>query len=231
MMLIPEARSGVLESSEGEIPDRTGGDHSAPEDSPRTRRGQADRHVGSSHRSDRSMSLATAAREYIWLYDLRHGVGIKQTAAREGLSVGRVRYGVARARALEKKSTQNSLNMPIGGNGDVAHSPRLIPLFPIGPYTPQSDCPHHEPIGQGSAFCCMVCHRSGMDEHPALQRDPRTDPAPESRPEPAPQPALQPMASDSLETRKQRRRRKYAQHPARAGESPEETGADDVRTS
>ena len=51
---------------------------------------------------------------------------------------------------------------------------RLIPLFPIGTLTPQSACPHHDTIDPGSRLCCMVCHESGMDDHPGLRRDPDT---------------------------------------------------------
>ncbi len=231
MMLITPAPADVQESSRGEVPDHREGDYPLNENNSRMRGRQDNRQIGIRPRFDRSMSLVAAAREYIWLYDFNHGISVNEIAAREGLTVGRVRFGVARARGLDKKSSQNFLNMPISWNGDVAHSPRLIPLFPIGAYTPQSDCPHREPIGQGSAFCCMVCHCSGMDDHPTLQRDPRTDPAPESKTEPAPQLALQPKASESLETRKQRRRRKFAQQSATAEGCSDESRADDVRSS
>jgi hypothetical protein len=52
---------------------------------------------------------------------------------------------------------------------DVHRPPRLVPLFPAGGYTPHSMCGHHGPIQRGSLFCCMICHRSGHDDHPALQ--------------------------------------------------------------
>jgi hypothetical protein len=52
---------------------------------------------------------------------------------------------------------------------DVQRPPRLVPLFPVGDYTPHSICGHHGPIERGSLFCCMICHRSGHDDHPALQ--------------------------------------------------------------
>jgi hypothetical protein len=52
---------------------------------------------------------------------------------------------------------------------EVQRPPRLIPLFPVGNYTPQSRCGHHGPIQPGSLFCCMICHRSGHDHHPALR--------------------------------------------------------------
>jgi hypothetical protein len=231
MMLITAAMTNVLESLEGEISVHTARNYPDDENNSRIRREQADRCAGTGSRSDRPMSLATAAREYIWMYDMDHGLSCKEIAVREGLSVGRIESGAARARELNKRFSQDSPGMTIPGKGRGAHNPTLVPLFPVGAYTPQSPCPHREPIERGSAFCCMVCHRSGMDEHPALQRDPRMDPAPESKPEPAPEPALQPKASGSLETRKARRRRKFARQEATAGGCSEESRADDVRSS
>jgi len=77
------------------------------------------------------------------------------------------------------------------------------PHVPLGSYTPQSICAHRRALRSGSLFCCMVCHRSGIDGHPALKRDPRTDPSPEPKPAPAP-------AKTGRETRKQRRQRLFA---------------------
>ena len=36
------------------------------------------------------------AREYIWLWDVQHGVSISEIAIREGLDIQRVRIGVGR---------------------------------------------------------------------------------------------------------------------------------------
>jgi len=144
-------------------------------------------------RLSRTMTLEIAAREYVWLWELRHGLGTKSIANREGVSIRRVRFGVARARAQEKSSSDQHILRP----------PRLIPLFPVGPYTPQSACAHRQPIQSGSVLCCMVCHRSGMDEHPALQRDSVTERAPE------PVPLFEKIAR---ETRRQRRQRLFGSH-------------------
>ena len=57
----------------------------------------------------------------------------------------------------------------------------------------------------------MVCHSSGMDEHPGLRRDPLTDPSPESKPAPAADGVVPSEAGGSRETRKQRRRRLFAE--------------------
>jgi len=146
-------------------------------------------------RSSRALSLAVMAREYIWLWDVQHGISISEIAIREGLDIQRVRIGVARARTLEK----NGSNDP-----GTVHPPRLIPLFPIGAYTPQSTCAHHGPIEPGSLLCCMVCHCSGVDDHPGLLRSPLTDPEPEPKPEPEPT-----EKRATRETRRQRRQRLF----------------------
>ncbi len=143
------------------------------------------------------ITLEIAAKEYVWLWDRRHGISIEAIAAREDLSTGRVRFGVARARAQERSTATASAVRP----------PRLVPLFPIGAYTPQSSCAHRRAIEPGSSLCCMVCHSSGMDRHPALRRDPRTEPAPEPKPKVTPQ-----VAKSPRETRKVRRKRLFGAH-------------------
>jgi hypothetical protein len=160
-------------------------------------------------RTSREMTLAIAAREYVWLWDSRHGLSREEIASREGVSVRRVQLGLERARAQEKGDGQygQSGNWASADGGKV-WSPLLIPIFPLGSYTPQSTCAHRGAIRSGSHFCCMVCHRSGIDEHPALHRDPSTDPSPEPKPAPAP-------AKTGRETRKQSRARRFAdQRPA-----------------
>jgi len=147
-------------------------------------------------RVSRVMTLEIAAREYVWLWDRRHGSSIEAIAAREGVSIARVRFGVARARAQQKGSSTATAAVRL---------PRLVPLFPIGAYTPQSSCAHRRPIDSGSLLCCMICHTSGVDRHPALKRDPRTDPAPEPKPRPAPE-----QCKRRRETRRERRQRLFA---------------------
>lgn len=148
--------------------------------------------------------------EYIWLYDSRHGVGIQEIAARAGVSVGRVRFGLERAQALESKPSMRELSEDLKSSGPDDLGFRLIPLFPIGSFTPQSACSHGASIQRGSKLCCMVCHASGMDDHPGLQRDTETDPSPE--PQPAPPAAAAPREfRERKETRKQRRRRQFAE--------------------
>jgi hypothetical protein len=143
-----------------------------------------------------TMSLQIMAREYVWLWDHRHGISTKAIAMREGVTVRRVEFGLARAQAQEKTCASSTAIRP----------PRLVPFFPIGSYTPHSACGHNRPIAPGSVLCCMVCHRSGVDDHPALERNPLTEPAPEPKPAPAPK-------KTSRETRKQRRQRVFSAQP------------------
>jgi hypothetical protein len=145
-----------------------------------------------SSKLSRTMSLRIMAREYVWLWDYRHGVCANAIAIRDGVTVQRVEFGLARALAQENVSTSGTADRP----------PRLVPLFPIGAYTPQSGCGHKRPIATGSVLCCMVCHCSGLDHHPALQRDPASEPPPESKSTPAPK-------EPARETRKQRRQRLF----------------------
>jgi len=101
--------------------------------------------------------------EYTWLFSLRHGMTAVEIARRGHLNVARVRRGIARARQYESTRPEPP---------DVITSLRkcrLVPLFPIGPFTPQSVCAHKGPIRPGSLFVCMVCHQSGYDGHPAMQ--------------------------------------------------------------
>ncbi len=163
------------------------------------------------------MSLATAAREYVWLWDHRHGLTAESIASREKLSVGRVLFGLSRAKAQERGVIAGDWRPDFGS---VPRAPWLVPMFPIGAYTPKSACGHRRAIPAGSAFCCMVCHQSGMDDHPALERDPRSDPAPEpfrAEPVASPSPACE---SSKAQTRKERRSRQFAHRRPSSEPSP-----------
>ena len=158
-------------------------------------------------RSSRTLTLQDAALEYVWLYDCRHGLSLTAIAQRDAVSIGRVRFGLHRARGLQARTDSGpSLEERVRS----IRAPGTVPLFPVTSYTPGSACPHHGPIGPGSRLCCMVCHQSGLDGHPALARDARSDPKPD--PKPQPPPAAGP-GGPATETRRQRRRRLQAAVP------------------
>ncbi len=79
----------------------------------------------------------------------------------------------------------------------------LIPLFPLDSFTPTSVCPHHGLIRRGSSLVCMVCHASGLDFLPWLQRDSRSDPRPERKR------YTPPFVRGRKETRRERRARLF----------------------
>jgi hypothetical protein len=136
-------------------------------------------------------ALQTLAEEYIWLWDVRHGASIPRIAEREGVSVELIEAGITRALLSEDPDSSDAVAYRI------ERPPRLVPLFPVGSFTPTSVCPHCGPITRGSLFCCMMCHRSGIDGHPALQLDPRTEPQLERKPS-------RPPLQSRLEARRQR---------------------------
>jgi hypothetical protein len=147
-------------------------------------------------RTSRQFTLSIAAREYVWWWDFRHGMSAEAIARREGVNLRRIRFGVARAQAQQRKYPLDCRTQP----------PRLVPFFPIGPYTPLASCGHSLPIEAGSALCCMVCHQSGLDDHPAMRRDPQTDPKPEPKVAVA---SLENLSLSTRETRRQRRQRLF----------------------
>lgn len=165
-------------------------------------------------RTKSKTSLSIHARELVWLDQIRQGYSIREIARRERLSCRRIQHGVSRARErgsssrtreshfrddLLEPNCKDPTNRGIATPADPNRPPRLVPLFPIGAFTPGSACPHHGPIRAGSVFCCMVCSQSGVDDHPALKRDTHADPRPERR---APS-----IRAAVCETRKQRRQR------------------------
>jgi hypothetical protein len=41
------------------------------------------------------------------------------------------------------------------------YRPSVVPVFPAGPLTPSSVCPHHGPLADDSEFVCGICHCGG----------------------------------------------------------------------
>lgn len=120
-----------------------------------------------------------------WLTLRRGGMTVQEIADECGQPYAAVHEGISRARMRERRRPEQR------------KAPwKAVPLFPLDSFTPHSRCPHHGPIRPYSSFVCMVCHATGRDNHPLLQRDPRTDPAPAPKPDPPTNP---------LATRKERR--------------------------
>jgi hypothetical protein len=108
-----------------------------------------------------SLSLSVLAREYDWLWDHRHGRSIVDIAADVDRSVEHVRRAIERARDFTARFEPRRRSA-------VDYKLDLVPLFPIGPFTPTSRCPHRGAIPP-APFVCMVCHRSYLDAGPLLR--------------------------------------------------------------
>ncbi len=164
---------------------------------------------------DNSLSLEAAAQEYVWLYDFRRGIACQKIAEEYGLTVRDVRDGIERARKLEARCSRDEWLSDFQSGREVERGFRLMPMFPISAFTPQSTCPHGGPLQSGSTLCCMVCHTSGMDEHPSLRHDPAADPRPETGSEselaltPAAEASPSSTAARRRLSRRERRRRMF----------------------
>lgn len=96
-------------------------------------------------------ALRQAAKEWVWLYDFRDGVSIEDLAEREGLEEKSIREGIDRARDSEIEA--------LAQVADPTDLLQPLPVFPFGPFTPASACPHRGPLlGGHPARVCMVCH-------------------------------------------------------------------------
>lgn len=170
----------------------------------------------------RARGKAREALDLEWRRKHQRGKTVAEIATAEGVSKRTVQLALARARAAEQAvdaSGSDDAESPIRDENAAPRTPwwlELVPLFPIGAFTPTSKCPHHGPIRAGSLFCCMVCSNSGVDDHPSLKRDPQTDPRPEPAPAPA-APAPRPDTAARRETRKERRRRQSNAAPVGRG--------------
>jgi hypothetical protein len=135
---------------------------------------------------------------WVWLlWATEDGLSSRQIRERlrGRVPIRTIQAGLARVRRQLDSCVQNRPLVP---------DPRLVPFFPCGPYTPTTRCRHDiEPIRLGSCLCCLVCHRSGLDGHPALRRDPRSDPKPDRKPKQARTP--------KKETRRSRRKKLYGE--------------------
>jgi hypothetical protein len=134
-----------------------------------------------------------ALRDAEWLRLREEGMSIADLAEEAGMSVRHIKRALSRARKAEE-ARLNGTDDDLATTADDAESTEpasaaplkpwwleLVPIFPVGHFTPSSECPHKGPIPEGSLLCCMVCSASGVDKHPALVRDPATDPRPEPK--------------------------------------------------
>lgn len=134
----------------------------------------------------RARGWAREARDAEWLRLHKQGWTVDEIAKTSKSGRRNVERGLARARADEaSRPEEHDAAQSQSRDDAAAQIPwwlELVPLFPIEAFTPKSKCRHRGPIPPGSLDCCMVCSASGVDDHPALQRDPRTDPKPEPKP-------------------------------------------------
>jgi hypothetical protein len=141
------------------------------------------------------LTSGTSISEYVWLCESHRSMSAKNQALRQS----------NREQNIPTTLTRGRTWLQI-----VQRPPRLVPLFPVGSYTPHSQCAHRGPIERGSFFCCMVCHASGQDDHPSLQHTYSVELRSEAKRE-----SMFPSSKYSdqkllLETRKQRRQRLFS---------------------
>ena len=106
----------------------------------------------------------------------RAKLSYREIAQRCGVSYRTVWLGVARAREKERRPAPPTPRPP---DLTIVYGSSCKPLKLL-----TCDDVHHGPIPKGSTCCCGVCYKSGVDDLPALRRDPRTDPKPDPKPKP-----------------------------------------------
>lgn len=110
-------------------------------------------------------------RRFTWLLQAQSGLSTSEIARRARCSVRLV--GLALSDAMAE-------SVAFADKSRLMKPPPLYLTFPINGLFPISTCPHGvAPIPHGDAACCAVCHQSGRDDHPALERFPLTDPKPD----------------------------------------------------
>ena len=172
-------------------------------------------------RSETSSSIH--ARELVWLDEIRRGYSIKEIARRDRLGCRRTQHGVFRAR---ERGNQSRIREPRfsndlhGRNGKItAVREEWCGTIPIArrdwfrSFQSERSLPdRHAGItgrsGPAPTSADGLPSQSGVDDHPALKRDPRTDPRPERKA------AALVRVAGVRETRKQRRHRLNAARQA-----------------
>ena len=135
--------------------------------------------------------LATHQR-FLWLDLVERGCTTATIAARWKVSRVSVELAIEEARAQVAAFVEARRLMT---------PPPLYLTFPIAGLFPSSTCPHDRvPMPDGSLGCCAVCHQSGRENHPVLDRFPAFEP----KPDPVPVAEAEPL------TRKQKRAARHA---------------------
>jgi hypothetical protein len=136
-------------------------------------------------------------RRFLWLDLLERGTPVATIARRHHLPIPTVQAAIDTARCQHAAFAESLARL---------RPPPLVLCFPINGLFPSSRCNHdHVPIPDGDLCCCAVCHRSGRDHHPALDRFPEVEP----RPDPVPRPTL--AAATKPATRREKRAAKKQQ--------------------
>ncbi|AMV41061.1 hypothetical protein [Planctomyces sp. SH-PL62] len=153
------------------------------------RAGAAEFHDGPATARDLDADPVDADEAEGWRTLRANGMSDAEIADEAGVNVRYVRTRIGFADAPE----------PQGGRRGPAVdlTPKLTPLFPVGPLTPTSECPHKGPIPAGSPFVCMVCHQSGFDAHPKVHFDPAADMPPDPLDDDTSAPQWEALASAS----------------------------------
>lgn len=107
----------------------------------------------------------------------RAKLSYREIAKQCGVSYRTVWLGVANAR-LRESAPKRPTPRPPGLILSFGSSNKPLALLTCADVHPRG------PIPKGSTCCCAACDKSGVDDHPALRRDPRTDPKPDPKPKP-----------------------------------------------
>lgn len=130
--------------------------------------------------------LRIAARDFVRLLDSGRGISVRRIAKAHGVTEQHVRNRIGAARRLARESAEATAPDPDLTADSPGHL-RVIPLFPVGPLTPSSPCPHRGRIPEGSRLYCVVCDQTGVLTDAPQATDPSSAPA-ASRPRPEPRP-------------------------------------------
>lgn len=107
-------------------------------------------------------------RRFVWLDLNESGNPTASIARRFNVPLRTVQHEIQLARGEVAAFLQTKV---------LISPPKLVMFYPFNGFTPKSKCRHDVvPIPEGSVMCCGVCHRSGQDRHPALQRYVRLEP-------------------------------------------------------